>query len=157
MGGNSFYSNAEAYAYEILQQKLLKEAQRSAQQTMMELSALKSLLGQGQFIYCIPFGGGCPASTPLSLPFYNLNGLGPSEPPCILPEPTNFPMLPSHTPQCPNNPPCTSTAAQTSVATQPTSSTPPRPASPNHRTGQSIVQVNVKNAQSKFISNKPGQ
>lgn len=55
---NQIYSNPEAYALEVLKQKLTAEAQKAAQQSMIEYTAMKSFLGQGQMIFCIPCGGG---------------------------------------------------------------------------------------------------
>lgn len=55
---NQIYSNPEAYALEVLKQKLTAEAQKAAQQSMIEHTAMKSFLGQGQMIFCIPCGGG---------------------------------------------------------------------------------------------------
>ena len=54
---NEVYSNPETYSLEVLKQKLAAEAQRAAQRSMLEYTAMKSFLGQGQMVFCIPCGG----------------------------------------------------------------------------------------------------
>lgn len=149
MRGNSLYANAEAYALEILQQKMLREAQRSAQQTLMELSTLKSFLGQGQFVYCLPLGGVGPPDPPLHFPYIPFNGCINTQP-CVTPElyhPTPQ-ILP---PQLPTISGCHTTS--TGISYNPNHT----PAPPNRAMTQSVVKVNVKNGQSKLVSHKSGK
>ena len=150
MGGNSFYNNSEAYAFEILQQKLFKEAQRSAQQTLMELSALKSFLAQGQLLYCIPFGGApLQPPPPVTYPFCPINGLPLSESPCHISDP-HHPALPLSS-TSPSNSPGNAASVGTSTGT----SNPLQLSA--HHANQSVVHVNVKNAQSKIVTHKAGK
>lgn len=154
---NQIYTNPEAYALEVLKQKLSFEAQKASQQSMLEYTAMKSFLGQGQMIFCIPCGGFGGESSEIN---YNLQ----SPMQCAMTCQPNTMPSPQHNA---NQPPIPLRSAQTTLNFQQTplqtsgqSAPPLRPLPPppiQQTSQQSSLIVSFRNTPQKHIPFQPGK